>query len=138
MSTDNIEAARAAFAEFEQDMSESGAVGALREGLDYLLEIIEANHSDAKSKEVARNLLNSYRRKLIERISSVLTDAGSFEDDYSWHWRSLADVYQKAGYDEDKRLSQLKMRLWEKAIKTWSKDERSALLRTLQRDVDGK
>ena len=137
MSTDNIEAARAAFAEFEQDMTESGAVGALREGLDYALDI-EATHSDAKSKQVARNLINSYRRQLIERISSVLNDAGSFEDDYYWHWVSLANVFEKAGYDEDKRLSQLKLRLWEKAIKTWSKDDRSALLRGLQRDLDGK
>lgn len=138
MSADNIEAARAAFAEFEQDMTESGAVGALREGLDYALDIIEAIHSDAKSKQVARNLINTYRRQLIERISSVLTDAGSFEDDYYWHWASLANVYEEAGYDEDKRLSQLKMRLWEKAIKTWSKDDRSALLRKLQRELDSK
>ena len=137
MSTDNIEAARAAFAEFEQDMTESGAVGALREGLDYALDI-EAAHSDAKSKQVARNLINSYRRQLIERISSVLNDAGSFEDDYYWRWVSLANVFEKAGYDEDKRLSQLKLRLWEKAIRTWSKDDRSALLRGLQRDLDGK
>ena len=133
----STEAARAAFAEFEQSMTESGAAGALREGLDHALDIIEAIHSDAQSKQVARNLINSYRKQLIERISSVLTDAGSFEADYYWRWVSLAQLFQEEGYDKDKRLSDLIVRLVVKSFQTLSKDEQSTALRTLH-ELDSK
>ena len=138
MSTDNIGAARAAFAEFERDMTKTGADSVLQEGVDYALDIIEAIHSDVKSKEVARNLLDSYRRKIIDRITVVVNDAGSFEVDYYLHWVSLAHVFQKADYDKDKKLSDLIVKLAVKSDQTLSKDERSALLRKLQRELDSK
>ena len=111
MSSDDIEAAKSAFAKFEKDMDKSGAKEALREGLDYLMDVIEGVYSDAQSKQVAQNLINSYRSQLIKRISIVLSDAGSFEDDYYWHWVSLVDVFEHEGLDEENELNRLKLRL---------------------------
>lgn len=138
MSTNNIEAARAAFSKFERDLAKRGARDDLREGLDYALDIIEDMHSDAQDKRVARNLIYTYRRMLLEKISVEINDSGSFEADYYLYWISLVSVFEEAGYDEDKKLSQVKLGLMKKVYKTLSQADRSSLLRELQRDVDGK
>lgn len=137
MSTNNIEAARDAFSKFERDITERGAKDYLREGLDCALGILEDMNSVAQSKRVAQNLIHTYRGMLLEKISAELNDIGSYDVDYYGHWMSLASAFEEAGY-EDKRLSQLKVGLMKKAIKTLNKAERSSLLREIQRDVGGK
>ena len=102
--------------------------------MDYALDIIEDVHSNAQSKKVAQNLINTYRRRLIEKISAELNDTGSFEVDYYLRWMSLAMVFEEAGYDEDKRLHQLVLRLLKKAVKTLSKADQSDLLRALNEE----
>jgi hypothetical protein len=130
----NIESVKTAFAEFEKDMTKSVAIDVLQDALDYATEIIEDDVTDDQGKRVAENLLNTYRRRLIERISAALNDAGSFEDDYYFHWTSLANLFMEAGYDEDKKFSHLRIDLLAKAINTWSKDERSVFLERIERD----
>lgn len=137
MNLDNIELARRALGEFERDMTASGAVHALREGLDYILEILESPQSDARGREVARNTADSYKRKLIERISVVLDDPGSFEDDYYWYWFSLIGAFERAGLDEDGSLSQVRPDLAMKALATMSRNEKSQFLEWLKRDLEG-
>ena len=43
-------------------------------------------------------------------------------------------VFEEAGYDEDKRLHQLVLRLLKKAVKTLSKADQSDLLRALNEE----
>lgn len=147
MNANVIEAARAAFSKFEreitksgfareitEEITESGAANDLREALDYAPDIIEDMHSDAQSKKVAQNLINTYRRRLIEEISAELNDTGSFEVHYYLRWMSLAMAFEEARYDEDKKLHQLVLRLLKKAVKTLSKADQSDLLRALNEE----
>jgi hypothetical protein len=138
MSTNSTKSARDAFSNFERDMTKSGAAEDLREALDYALEIIDDRNTDAQSKQVAQNLINTYRKMLIERISAELEDTGYLEGDYYGHWMSLANIFKEAECDEDKILSELYMRLLLKTYGTLSKAEKYSLLNELQRDVGSK
>ncbi|MCZ6496377.1 MAG: hypothetical protein O6924_09385, partial [Alphaproteobacteria bacterium] len=138
MGTNNIEAARTAFSKFEKNITNPGAIGDLREGMDYALDCIDDIHSDAQSARAAKNIIHTYRQFLLGKISVELDDTGSFGVDYYSHWISLVCVFLDAGYDEDKRLSEVRLGLLKKSYETLSKEEQSELLRALQRDVDGK
>ena len=130
--TQNIEIARKAFAEFERDMTQGSSINSLREGLDYALDVIEDPSFDQRSKYIARNIIISYKEKLLEKISTVLDDNGSFEDDYYWHFIDLINLFENMGFDEDNRLSEQKVELALKAFSTLSNDERLTMIDNLQ------
>jgi hypothetical protein len=137
MNADEIDCARAAFSEFERDMTASGARSALQEGLDHALDIIECQLTDPKLKRTAQNLICSYQRKLCERIEAEIDDVGSFGDDRYSHWMTLVEEFEDSGRDEDKALSQLKVDLLRKRLNILSNDERCEVVRLIQGDTDG-
>ncbi len=132
MSDDDIAAARTALARFEHGITENDAEDNLREGLDIALHIIEDDRSDAKSKQVAQNLLNTCRKKFIHNITVELADSGLFDYEYYLHWMTLAGVFKEEGFDDDNTLSQLMDKLYIKAFNTLSKEERTSLLEILK------
>jgi hypothetical protein len=138
MSADNIEAARGAFAKFERDMAQSSAGLALQEALDYALDIIAESAEDYRNKKVAENLIETYRKKLEERIKPFLKDAGSFDYDHYEHWISLTRLFIDSGCDKDKTLYDVGIELLAKSFRILSREEREGLRRHLERDSESK
>ena len=95
MSTSDIEAARSAFARFENNIAKGDAAHDLKEALDYALDVIEGAESTDQAIRVAQNLVHTYRRMLVIRISTELADTGGFDVDFYSHWMDLARVFQE-------------------------------------------
>jgi hypothetical protein len=136
MSTSDIEAARSAFARFENNIAKGDAAHDLKEALDYALDVIEGAESTGQAIHVAQNLVHTYRGMLVIRISTELADTGSFDVDYYSHWMDLARIFQDVDFDDDKKLSQFQVGLMKKATESLSKTDRIRLLKSMKRDLE--
>ncbi len=142
---DNIAAAKAAFSKFERNIPQSDAKFApqealdakfaLEEGLDEALDIIDGDYQDDQ-KRVARNLIGTYRGKLIEILIAWLNDPSTFGVEVYLHLVSLLGIFINADCDEDGALSQLRVDLLTKAFTTMSEDEKAELIRLIQENTD--
>jgi hypothetical protein len=135
MSASVIEAAKSAFAKFENNIAEGDAAHDLKEALDCALDVIEGAESDGQAIRVAQNLVHTYRGMLVIRISTELADPGSFDVDYYSHWMDLARIFQEADFDDDKKLSHFQVGLMKKATESLSKADRKFLLKFMERDL---
>ncbi len=143
---DNIAAARAAFSKFERNMPQSDAKFApqealdarfaLEEALDEALDIIDGDNQDDQNKRVARNLIGTYRGKLIERLTTIIKDPSTFGTEIYWQLGSLVDEFISAGCDEDGSLSHIKDGLLAKAFSTMSEGQKAGILRRIQENTD--
>ncbi len=143
---DNIEAARTAFSKFERNMPQSDAKFtpqeardakfALEEALNEALDIIDGDNQDDHNKRVARNLIGTYRGKLIDRLTAIIEDSSTFGGEIYLQFGSLVDVFISADCDEDGALSHLKPGLLAKAFSTMSDGEKAGHIRRIQENMD--
>lgn len=133
MVAEDLRVARSALEKFEKEMGSSGALAHLQEGLDYIFDISEGSDSGPQSKQIAQNLLETYRGRLIKQISGILGDKGSFDLEFYLQWLPLIDAFQEGEIDEDSQLKQLKGELFRKAFFQLSKPERATLRAELEK-----
>jgi hypothetical protein len=135
-----IEHVRAIFASFEQSIETPDAASKLREALDAAMDIIEGDH-DERTTQVARNLVQAYRRRLSEKITVFLSRGGVSDVLECDHFYDLADLFaMDSGLGDDQSLkyqrTELFVRLFLDLLRRASLEEKEQLMKWLKQDSE--
>ncbi len=86
--------------QFERLLRDSKAAQHLKQGLASLVDVAEGDYPRT-CKATAKNLVSSYKDKVLAEVDRVLSDIGSCEEEILWHYHLLMEEFMEAGFEED-------------------------------------
>ena len=125
-----LERARLMLQKFEHAQNELVGREDLAEGLEELLEVRDAT-SDAKTISICNHLIETYRKKIEDEVTSLIDKKASLSLEFLQHWQNVMAEFQALDIDvpeEFKKLvSQLKIAIVVKQVQQLSPAERERL-----------
>src|SRR5262245_14802486 len=106
-------AARAALEKAEADLGNPSTLGDLRNVISFLLREL-SGASPQIEKDIAKNLLLTYRNKVLSEVRAVVADLGSYEPEFLDYWCKVMDVFDHKILAEDREFNDFKSRLFTK------------------------
>jgi len=86
--------------QFEKLLKDPKGLQHLKQGIASLVDMAEGDYPQT-FKAAAKNLVSSYKHKVLAEVDRVLSDIGSYEAEILWHYHLLMEEFMEAGFEED-------------------------------------
>jgi hypothetical protein len=128
--------ARKLLAEFEIEMTSSGAEAKLSEALSLLSDTVEEGGAQGT---LARNIVGVYAAKTVAAVDATLGKPGEVSAAELRHWQELLKEFERCGFESPPlagALSRLGKRLATRHVSKLTQFEKEVLLKKLEGDLD--
>ncbi len=102
--------ARAALEQAEADLGNPSTLGGLRNVISFLLREL-SGPSPQIEKDIAKNLVLTYRNKVLSEVRAVVADSVSYEAEFLEYWYKVMEVFNHGSLADDPEFDDYKSRL---------------------------
>ena len=86
--------------QFERLLKDPKGLHHLKQGIASLVDVLEGDYPQS-FKNTAKNLVSSYKDKVLSEVKRVLSDLDSYEDETLWHYHLLMEEFIEDSFEKD-------------------------------------